>query len=57
MWVRDPDLRLAMVNTAYVRAVEGTDADDVIDRGLELVEGSGRGGPVAGAAAARDAGR
>ena len=54
MWVRDPDLRLAMVNTAYVRAVEGTDADDVIDRGLELVEGSGRGGPVAGAAAARD---
>lgn len=54
MWYRDPDLRLAMVNTAYVRAVEGADADDVVDRGVELVEGSGRGGPVAGAAAARD---
>jgi signal transduction histidine kinase len=57
MWYRGPDLRLAMVNTAYVDAVEGRDAADVVGRGLELVEGSGRGGPLAGAAAARDQGR
>jgi signal transduction histidine kinase len=57
MWYRGPDLRLAMVNTAYVRAVEGGDAADVVARGLELIEGSGQGGPLAGAAAARDSGR
>jgi len=57
MWYRAPDLKLAMVNSAYVGAVEGRDAADVVGRGLELVEGSGRGGPLAGAAAARDAGR
>jgi len=57
MWYRAPDLRLAMVNTAYVEAVEGRSAADVVARGLELVEGSGRGGPLAGAAAAREAGR
>ena len=54
MWYRDGDLKLAMVNTAYVDAVEGRDADDVVARGLELLEGSGRGGPLAGATAARD---
>ncbi len=57
MWYRAPDLRLAMVNSAYVEAVEGRSAADVVARGLELVEGSGRGGPLAGAAAAREAGR
>ncbi len=57
MWYRAPDLKLAMVNSAYVEAVEGRDAADVVSRALELVEGSGRGGPLAGAAAARDAGR
>ncbi|MCP3736544.1 PAS-domain containing protein [Sphingomonas sp. RP10(2022)] len=57
MWYRGSDLRLAMVNTAYVRAVEGADAADVLRRELELVEGSGRGGPRAGAQAARASGR
>ncbi|MCU6452824.1 PAS-domain containing protein [Sphingomonas sp. A2-49] len=57
MWYRAADLRLAMVNTAYVRAVEGADAADVIARELELVEGSGRGGPRAGALAARATGK
>lgn len=57
MWYREADLRLTMVNSAYVDAVEGRDAADVVSRGLELVEGSGRGGPLAGAAAARDKGR
>ena len=57
MWYRATDLRLAMVNSAYVDAVEGRDAADVVARGLELVEGSGRGGPLAGAAVAREQGR
>ncbi|MES2753242.1 MAG: PAS-domain containing protein [Pseudomonadota bacterium] len=56
MWYRAPDLRLTMVNSAYVTAVEGSDAAQVIARGVELVEGSGIGGAVASAAAARDAG-
>ena len=57
MWYRGPDLRLAMVNTAYVRAVEGMDAADVVGRGVELIEGSGQGGPLAGATRARESGR
>ncbi|MCD2315885.1 PAS-domain containing protein [Sphingomonas sp. IC-11] len=57
MWYRGPDLRLSMVNTAYVQAVEGADAADVVARGLELIEGSGQGGPLAGATAARESGR
>ena len=56
-WYRGADMRLAMVNTAYVRAVEGADAADVIARELELVEGSGRGGPRAGAKAAKASGK
>ena len=57
MWYRGADLRLAMVNTAYVRAVEGSDAADIVARGVELVEVTGAGGPLAGATAAREAGR
>jgi signal transduction histidine kinase len=57
MWYRGTDLRLAMVNSAYVAAVDGRDAADVVARGVELIEGSDRGGPLAGAATARDAGR
>lgn len=54
MWYRGPDLRLLMVNSAYVHAVEGRDSEDVVGRGLELVEGEGLGGPLANAAIARD---
>ncbi|MBS0479019.1 MAG: PAS-domain containing protein [Proteobacteria bacterium] len=57
MWYRGPDLRLAMVNSAYVRAVEGQDARDVVARGVELIEGSGTGGPLANAGRARDTDR
>ena len=57
MWYRGPDLRLAMVNSAYVRAVEGQDARDVVARGVELIEGSGAGGPLANAGRARDTDR
>ncbi|MDB5681304.1 MAG: histidine kinase [Sphingomonas bacterium] len=57
MWYRGPDLRLAMVNSAYVRAVEGKNAADVVARGVELIEGSGAGGPLASAVKARDSDR
>jgi signal transduction histidine kinase len=38
VWHRGPDLRLAMVNAAYVSAVEAADAQEVIDGNIELVE-------------------
>ncbi|MEN2788413.1 PAS-domain containing protein [Sphingomonas oligophenolica] len=57
MWYRGADMRLAMVNSAYVDAVEGADAADVVRRGVELVEGSGIGGPLASAVIARDTGQ
>lgn len=38
MWHRAPDMRLSLVNTAYVRAVDGESARDVIANGTELVE-------------------
>lgn len=56
MWHRGPDLRLTLVNRAYVDAVDATDADDVVARGLELVEPGAGTSPLAAAAAARDAG-
>lgn len=56
MWHRGPDLRLTLVNSAYVKAVEGMSAVDVVERGLELVETSGGRTPYATAAAARDKG-
>lgn len=45
MWFRDTDLRLALVNRSYVRAVEATGAAAVIAAGVELCE------PVAGVSA------
>ena len=57
MWHRAGDLKLTMVNSAYAQAVEATSAADAVARGLELVEASGAGGPLAGAAAAREAAR
>ena len=56
MWHRAPDLRLSLVNSAYVHAVDAENAQEVIERGLELVEGQGPSGPLAAAAAARDEG-
>jgi signal transduction histidine kinase len=38
MWFRDGDARLALVNDAYVRAIEADSAAAVIDGGIELVE-------------------
>lgn len=45
MWFRETDMRLALVNNAYVRAVEAKSATAVIDGGIELCE------PVAGISA------
>ncbi|WP_298689707.1 PAS domain-containing sensor histidine kinase [uncultured Sphingomonas sp.] len=56
MWHRGPDLRLSLVNSAYVHAVDGESAHEVIARGLELIEAQGAGGPIASAAIARDEG-
>jgi signal transduction histidine kinase len=56
MWHRGPDLRITLVNRAYVDAVDGADAEDVVTRGLELTEIAGGIGPMAAAAEAREAG-
>ena len=52
MWYRGPDLRLAMVNSAYVAAVEAESAQAAIDAGTELVDEGG----AAEAALARESG-
>ncbi|MCW4460177.1 PAS-domain containing protein [Sphingomonas sp. BT-65] len=57
MWYRDRELKLAMVNNAYVSAVNGKDAEAVVRAGIELVDASAPGGPLASAGAARDARR
>jgi len=36
VWVRDDDLSLIYCNTAYVKAVDGKDPQDVVTRGREL---------------------
>ena len=57
MWHRGPDLRLALVNTAYVRAVEASSAADVIARSLELVEPVGGATPQTAAETVQDTGQ
>lgn len=57
MWHRTPDMRLALVNTAYVRAVDGDSARDVIGSGTELVETVGGLTPQAAAGQALAEGR
>ncbi len=47
MWYRSADMKLALVNSAYVRAVEGDSAEDVIARGLELVDAGNDINPLA----------
>ncbi|MEN3971390.1 PAS-domain containing protein [Sphingomicrobium sp. XHP0235] len=57
MWYRGPDLSLGLVNSAFVAAVEGEDAADVIARGAELVDGTGEKSARGGAIAAIEAGK
>ena len=49
MWFRGPDLKLGLVNSAFVEAVEGRDAEDVIERGIELIDEPGDNGARAAA--------
>jgi signal transduction histidine kinase/PAS domain-containing protein len=57
MWVRDSNLELALVNQAFVAAVEAQDADEVVARKIELVESGGDDlSPRAGAALALEQG-
>ena len=56
MWHRGPDLRLTLVNRSYVEAVDGTSAEDVVGRGLELVESVGGVTPITAADMARNGG-
>jgi len=57
MWHRGPDLKLALVNSAYVAAVEGRSAEEVVTRDVELVDAADGRAPRATALAARDSGR
>ncbi|HEY8593360.1 MAG TPA: PAS-domain containing protein [Sphingomicrobium sp.] len=41
MWFRGPDLKLGLVNSAFVQSVECKDAHEVIERGAELVDAEG----------------
>jgi signal transduction histidine kinase len=56
MWHRSPDMKLTLVNSAYVRAVEAESAADVIARGLELVDATSDSNPIATALQARETG-
>ena len=47
MWFRGPDMTLRLVNSAYVRAVEASDAETVVAKQIELIE------PVDGLSAAQ----
>lgn len=57
MWHRGPDFRLALVNSAYVRAVEAESAEDAITRSLELVDPAGGSSPAGEAENAQRTGR
>jgi signal transduction histidine kinase len=57
MWYRGPDLGLGLVNAAFVAAVQGRDAAEVIQRGAELIDATGPEGARAGAEAALESGR
>jgi len=55
IWHRGPDLRLAMVNSAYVAAVEADSAASVVERAVELIDEGGD-AAMRHAAATRDGG-
>jgi signal transduction histidine kinase len=57
MWYRGPDLRLGLVNSAFVHAVEARDAADAIERSAELVDDVGENSPVETARQAKESGR
>ena len=56
MWYRGPDLKLGLVNSAFVDAVEGRDAQDVIERRAELVDVQNESSAIESAREAQDSG-
>jgi signal transduction histidine kinase len=57
MWYRGPDLKLGLVNSAFVSAVESKDAAEVIARGAELIDAQGENSGAASAREAQEQGR
>ena len=57
MWYRGADLKLVLVNNAYVRAVEALGADQVIERGLELIDAGSGTNPLSSANEAKNGGQ
>lgn len=57
MWYRGEDLKLGLVNSAFVHSVEGQDAADVIERSAELIDAQGADSAVEGARRARESGQ
>jgi signal transduction histidine kinase len=57
MWYRGPDLRLGLVNSAFVHAVEGKDAAEVIERSAELIDAQGEDSASESARKAHETGR
>jgi signal transduction histidine kinase len=57
MWYRGPDLKLGLVNSAFVQAVEGRDAAEVIERCSELIDAQGEDSAIATARQAQESGR
>ncbi len=56
MWHRSPDLRLTLVNSAYVAAVDAASGAQVIANGIELVETIDGFSPVDAAALSKERG-
>ena len=57
MWYRGPDLKLGLVNSAFVDAVEARDAAEVIAKGIELIDEPGENGARAAAVKALELGK
>ncbi len=57
MWYRGADLKLGLVNSAFVHAVEARDAQDVIERSAELVDAQGADSARETAREAQESGR
>ena len=57
MWYRGADLKLGLVNSAFVRAVEGKDAQEVIERSAELIDAPGADSAVETARKAQESGK
>jgi signal transduction histidine kinase len=57
MWYRGPDLSLGLVNAAFVAAVEGRDAAEVIEREVELIDATGSESARSGAQKALEIGK